>query len=240
MFGIRLPYWVYYVVSFLFLIVAVLAALIMEGDKSQRSKALQVGPPSIVDIQDFDKEKHEGPAREVFVRAQVDMSMNRQLTRWKEDEVKDRADMVPLYAPDATSTEAPPRAVLFEKIKGLDNNPFVFNKLLERTTVGEGPIGPIIEVNGLLETGRTAKSMVSNAFRDEGRAYNSRALLIDPFIKSRQAELQPRFETHKVLTVILGASLLLAIIGYIKKKRRDARMQAAKIPTVKKRERSPF
>ncbi|MEM6913427.1 MAG: hypothetical protein AAF511_05570 [Pseudomonadota bacterium] len=236
MFGVKLPGWLhdnawsYYVLAVFVAMLGSSIVLFMEIEKAERAEAMRIGAPAIVDIQDFDREKHTGPAREVYVRGQVDPSMNRELTKTEDGEIKNHAQMIPLYAVNATSFAVAPDAVLFENIYKSDSNPIGFNEMLEKRTMGQGPIGPIIEVNGLLETGTTASSMVSDAFMNANRTYDSNATLIDPFLGPREEELQLEYDPYLILPVFLGLSALLLIYGNYVRRRSTTERKAAQSP----------
>lgn len=233
MIGVKLPSWLhdsawsFYVLAVFVTMLGSSIVLLMEIEKAERAEAMRIGAPAIVDIQDFDREKHTGPAWEVYVRGQIDPSMNRELTKTEDGEVKNHAQMIPLYAVNATSFAVAPDAVLFENIYKYDSNPIGFDEMLEKRTTGKGPIGPIVEVNGLLETGTTASSMVSDAFLNANRTYDSAAPLIDPFLGSREEELQLEYHPYTILAAFLVISAVLLIYGNYVKRRSIAKRNAA-------------
>lgn len=222
----RLPYWLFLVLGLLCIPLAFMAKQATDKFVAERTEALRIGPPPVVDISRFDPERDTGPADEVNIRAQLDMSMSYQLIRTKDGDVKDRAQMIPLYPVDATSAVEAPLAIMLEKLKGLDYDPALFDFLIAGSSVGEGPLGPIIELNGRLRSPGKLKSQITSAFGRENRAYLANVPVIDPFLESRAKEFSTRVTSFMVVSVILGIGALFLLIGFIKKRRRTARMAA--------------
>lgn len=183
---------------------------------TERQEALQSGPPRIVEISQFDREKDTGPAKEVFVRAQLDLDINYELTRTKNGSVKDRAFLIALFPVAATSTDQPPVAILFETDDQMDDDG-LFAKM-----VSEGPIGPIVELNGQLTGLGQLGDSVRGAFEEQNRAYVSGIPAIDPFQKERSVELASSGPRMTSTYIAGGLGGLLLLMGFLKLRRARA------------------
>ena len=213
-----LPYWVYFILSAFAVLLAYQMYTFQAKDIAERAEALKVGPPAIVELADFNKAEHAGPADEVFVRAQLDTSMSYELTLTKKGTVKRRAHMLPLYPVGATSTEEPPAALLFDESDELDED------ALFAVMVDVGEVGPIIELNGLLVHAGKLNKNITGAFEEQNRAYKSGVPLIDPFLGLRTETLsEEKLAAVDMLYLFGGVALFLLIIGLYKMRRRKAR-----------------
>ena len=216
----RLPFWLYFLLAAGIGYVTWLFYTQDQADAAARAKALQDGPPAMVLLEAFDRKTHANDAKEVVIRAQLDMSMAYEMTREKNGSVKERSFMVPLYGTKATGTDQPPLALLYEK----DDN-FKFEELSTKM-VGAGAIGPIIEINGVLTYLGQMDDNVAGAFSEQSRAFKAGVPNIDPFRQGRETALsQDKPGADLAVYLFLGATLLCFGMGVYKLVRRRQRAQ---------------
>jgi len=211
----RLPYWAYMVLGALFF---PLSWVVYSGSNDRAvdyAKAMEIGPPAMVELGAFDKSKDIGLLDEVVIRAQLDMSLRYNLTRTKNGTVRDRAFMMALYPVDAQNNTSPPVGLIWETRKGFSP------ETLADKVVGEGIFGPIIELHGKHERmGRLSKN-AKGAFEEQNRAYLEAALkvVINPFEKPRSEELKAAPLGYTELATGCGIGVLLIGFGLFKRRR---------------------
>lgn len=187
---------------------------IAENDRELRkAAALAAGPPAVVDIEDYDRASHRTDMGEVNLRAQLDFSMDYQLTL-EGSTSTDRALMVPLLE---VETGEPVGIALFttRNFQFEDMEPMA---LLAKSQ-GFGEVGPILNLNG--ETGTLGKwdDIVADSFREQGRAFASDFLIVYPYVNGRAAEFAPKTGTvFGLFSKIAGAIALLAILKMVFRK----------------------
>ncbi|MEM7547011.1 MAG: hypothetical protein AAF367_15890 [Pseudomonadota bacterium] len=208
-----LPWWMFVVLGALSLPLALYLYLEMNRQAADYEAALVQGPPDLVTISEFDRDTHAGLLGEVVIRAQLDLGMRYELIRKKKGSVRDRAFMIPLYAVDAKDTSQPPIGLLWETDDAIDP------EVLIKTLVGEGPLGPIMDLHGSLAHMGSLSSNAEDAFKEQSRAWSSAAskIVIDPFQKDRAVEMERPGGSVELFLVLCGIGAVLIAIGLFKK-----------------------
>ncbi|MBX2856332.1 MAG: hypothetical protein KTR21_15175 [Rhodobacteraceae bacterium] len=189
-----------------------------EADKNQqRRQALAAGAPAMVDIGTFDETKHMGPANEVSIRGQLDLSINYTLTREGKYGAKTIRWMAPLYDPAAVEPENPVRAIVLES----DGKPEQDD--LAAMMKGIANDRPIIEINGEESGPGRFRSMVREALEEQGLTLSPDAVFIDPFLEGREAALKPSQGDNSFSYGIMGVGLLVFGYGFLRQTARRRR-----------------
>lgn len=225
------------------LVIAILVAAagyflqIADNDsRADKARALAEGPPPIVNIEDYDRSLHRNDAREVRVRAQLDMTMKYRLTQ--EDRTRDKLGyMIPLIAveddramfdgeqvglraqlnADALEGPAPVHGIMLHAPRDLDfdtmDTEFLFDQI-----EGFGEFGPIVVLNGFAGGKGALDDVVDGAFEDRNRTLPGKALILKPFAEGREAALvaKPKSEVAFFALAIkaAGAIALFALFKF--------------------------
>lgn len=179
----------------------------------RKAAALAAGPPAVVDIEEYDRATDRTDMGEVNLRAQLDFSMDYQLTL-EGSSSTDRALMVPLME---VETGEPVGVALFTtgNFQFEDMEPMA---LLAKSQ-GFGEVGPILSLNG--ETGALGKwdEIVEDSFREQGRTFAPGFLIVYPYVEGRAAAFAPKTSTiFGLFSKIAGAIALLAILKLVFRK----------------------
>lgn len=180
----------------------------------RKAAALAAGPPPVVNIEDYDRATDRTDMGEVNLRAQLDFSMDYQLTL-EGSSSTDRALMVPLMEAE---TGEPVGVALYtgRNFQFEDMEPMA---LLAKSQ-GFGEVGPILHLNG--ETGPLGKwdEIVEDSFREQGRAFAPGFLIVYPYVDGREAAFAPKTNSSVfgLFSKIAGAIALLGILKLVFRK----------------------
>lgn len=201
---LRLPAIVYLLLAPLAL--AGSAYFYFEDQKQEAAKAVarSAKPPATVPIEKFDATRDTGAADEVSVTGQVDVNNMMEVTRSKRGTVRDRWLLAPVYPTDAKDTSKPAIGVMFQHGDATDDQ-------LAQMIVGEGPVGPIMRINGTKVDPSTAYSALDTA-GDRIRTTPD-AIYIDPFEAGRGEGLAASSNGRDVAIGIAVLGLLLGLYG---------------------------
>jgi len=199
---LRLPVWMYFALAVGSLPAAFYFWQDHESKEADKATALSQPPPAPVTIQAFDPVSDQGPAAEVEILAQAAVDHAYTMTRKSRKVV-----LIPLFATDALSTAAESLGAIFELEGELTNEE------LAAMVVAEGPMGPILAINGVLvEPGRFGTS-INDALRDAGIARAQGYLYVDPFRRGRESGLAPSGSGPMLAYLILGFGAVSLAIG---------------------------
>lgn len=152
-------------------------------EEAAKTLARSRPPPAAVDIGKFDPARDSGPAREAIVLAQANLRMRIDRSRKKDGETTDRYVMVPLYALDAKAVDEPALGILVRHGR-------LSIEELDRITTGNGPIGPILKIDGELLHDYDVRRGDEGDF--DGKVLIKRTpVYIDPYPDGRAAALAP-------------------------------------------------
>lgn len=211
-----LPRWIYWLVGLLAVALGVYFWRAQEMVEAEKAAALAGGPPPAARLEAFDAARHRGPFDEIVMLAQVDLGAVYQLSRGSPAS-GERRWIAPLYATDARRPADAPLAVLFETEGGVPE------AKMRPWVEGVGPIGPILRLNGRLESPGSFGSMVADALGQAGLSKRVALLYVDPFLDGREAALAPN-DDWKWSTGGLGALGVVALAyGFLRRRETETR-----------------
>jgi hypothetical protein len=176
-----------------------------EDDEQARALARARPAPAAVAIETFDARRDRGPSGEVVVVGQVDTAMRVSSSRSKDGNVTDRHVIMPIYPVSARSIAEPARGVLVQQGRLRADQ-------LDRFKIGDGPIGPVLRLNGQLLADHEAKRGLEAGFGGQVLITRS-ALYIDPYEEGRDAALAPNTSGRDAAIFMGTISLLIGLLG---------------------------
>lgn len=175
----------------------------------EKRAALMAGPPPVVNITQYDRDRDVTEIGEVVVRAQAVMADAYRLTLEKNGP-DDYAYMVPLVSPTAASDRVIFGVALYTSSSfTLDD---VTPELMMGGVVGLGDYGPIVEFNGKVRSLGQWDELTDEALGLEGLTMAANSVVVWPYIEGREAALTPSETTiFGLLSKVAGAIGLLAL-----------------------------
>ena len=175
----------------------------------ERAAAIAAGPPPVFDIASYDADRDMTDQREVVVRAQASMSNRYRLT-YSEDWGDDYAYMVPLLSTNATNEKIIFGVALYT------SSDFTFDDitpdLMLNGAVGFGEIGPIMEINGRVQSLGKWQDMTDEAFAEKGMTLAANAVIMRPYLNGRASALAPQGRgIFEAFSYVAAALALLAL-----------------------------
>ncbi len=206
-------------------------------EKHEAELALEQGPPVIVDLDSYSAKEHRGPAREMHIRAEIDISDNFSFTIITNGVLKDAKYFVPLYAPTETlSDQSEAKTAAFAKFltNKDEKQRLIFNKSGNKIligaivskdedtfknamdfTVGYGQIGPIITVNGQPGSfGGKHEDLAKETLEDLGIRYVKDPVYIKAFFGNRATVLQDQTINGKQSNPLYVIAYFLMAVGF--------------------------
>ncbi|MCW3836362.1 hypothetical protein ACFQ1E_10955 [Sphingomonas canadensis] len=199
----RLPAIAYFAIAPLGVVMAVTLYFQDRAEEAEKAAARAGKPPALVKIEEFQKGRNVGPAHEVNVLGQVDVTRMVELTRTKRGVESDRWVMAPVYPTNATSNAEPAIGQMIQR-------GHVSDAALQKLIAAEGAFGPIMVLDGqMVEPSNERKALDEIADKIQ---LAPTALLVDPFEEGRTAGLAP--STSGRDTAIFALILALLVAGY--------------------------
>lgn len=175
------------------------------------------GPiPAVVDVTDFlNTAKLASPGGEVHLRSQLHLDNVFQLSASGNHILQQHRHVIFGHSIDETDPKGRVRIAYFFDQK------HDFDAFIERFLVGQGPISPIVEVNGkVLDLHSDFESMIRDGARDN-RITLSSLLVVEPFFNGRDTDYAPPWY-NITLVVFWGMGVLLLILGISMIRRRPS------------------
>lgn len=171
-------------------------------ENANRKLALRQGPPAAVAIQDYRTVIHRGPAGEVVLHAEADVSGALVLSLPRDG---GRALAVPLFpvggGPEALG------AVLLALEEGQD--------LPDAGRLAQVGADGLVTVTGRSVDPGDFELVLSGALAVEGRSIGDRFIAVQPYMEGREAALQPLTDPPRTWLVPVLASFILTLgAGY--------------------------
>lgn len=182
---------------------ALLAAVCWYGgndEEERKALARSRPPPPETPIESFDRARHQGASGEVVVLGQLDMGRLTNISIRKNGKERDHYVIAPIYPVGAKERTEAARGVLVQ-IGELSTGE------IRSFTVGEGPIGPLVRLNGELLSRAEASEAMEEGF-DGKVAITRDRLYIDPYDAGRDAALAPSTNLRGAAFFFLGLALL--------------------------------
>jgi len=174
---------------------------------ADRMLALRQGGPDAVAIETFDAARHAGPAGEVTIMAQVDMSLPLQLVHRQGTRLT-RTLAYPLAAVGAKGDGAPILGFFHHNGQMAEAEVLDFARIMpgfEKV----GAVGPIVALNGELVASRDVRDSVAVLLDAAGRRVAGPLLGIAPYPEGRAAALTaPRPVPFRWVGVVVAVALL--------------------------------
>ena len=204
-----LPPIVYFILAPVVLALGVFMYVSSNEQDAQRAAALTHEAPAMIELADITSDESGNDYNEVVVRAQADPANMVEIVRTKRGSERGRKLFTPLYPADAENFSGPALAIM--QIDGT-----VSDEQLGQFYLEDGPAGPILLLNGVLEGGKSGD--VNKAFGDSvNLAPDVRT--IEPFIDGREVALNRKGSGSMLLGLGFLLAALLAGFGYYRKRR---------------------
>jgi len=207
----RLPYWAYFVLAPIVLLLGISIYFSAEADDAARAKALSHGPPPPVAIESYDPKKHRGDYAEVMIEGQLDVTKIVDVTKTKRSRTVGTGTVAPLYATNAKDKSGGIAAIFVSDTK-LDD------AAIEKMIVRQGPFGPILRIDGIDTTDKGKPEYLRTA-EDNIGAIPEKTVFLDPFGADRKAELAPTKNGIGILIFALIVAAALGGYGFFRKPR---------------------
>ena len=185
-------------------------------ERVDRALALRQGPPQMVAIQDFRPGLHEGPVREVYVRAEAAFD-HAVMVRLPDAREAVRALVIPLHAAtvDGAGSDYPAgMGLLYHPITPDVPEPTDPRSFAD-AVLGPGLNGTLIDVNGFLADRRAFEPLADAAFAEMGVMVTDSVLGIQPFAGRRTAMLETRPEPRLIQALFITSLGLFAVAAAI-------------------------
>ncbi len=208
----RLPPLVYFVLAPILLVLGVFMFFYEMNRDGERAAALSHDPPKPTAVQALKSGDSGSDFNEIVIRGQADVASMVELSKTKNGRTIGTDLFIPLYPTDAKDLNGPVTAVLEISGNATDEQ-------IEAMFESEGPAGPVLLANGVLNEGTGS---------DAREAFNGRKTLaadfytIEPFMNGRKEGLK----AADMGTTWLLAGLILAAAlggyGFFRKRQLDA------------------
>jgi hypothetical protein len=173
-------------------------------DEAAKAAALAGKPPAVVKIEDFNPGRDTGKADEVVIVAQINPASIVDLSQTKKGRERDHWVIGPLYPTTAKAESGPASGLMIQHGTATDEQ-------LQKMVVGEGPFGPLIQLNGISVKASSERTAIDEATKRV--TLKPDAIYIDPFESGRAEGLGPNSSGRDVSLALLVVSLLVAAYG---------------------------
>ncbi|PTS78974.1 hypothetical protein DBR17_12185 [Sphingomonas sp. HMWF008] len=179
----RLPWWAYFALVPLLLIGAGYSYFDYSQEVAAKSEAAHRKPPAAVPIEAIKPSAGTAKVHEVVAIAQVDLARAMEMTETKRGVERHHWTVAALYPATASDAAAAPLGAMVHDGK-------IDDQMLVGMVIGQGPLGPVMKLDGLLTDDSSTTRAVTKAF--DGRVkLPSNPLIIDTFVEGREAGLKP-------------------------------------------------
>ncbi|MEL6478168.1 MAG: hypothetical protein AAFR17_12650 [Pseudomonadota bacterium] len=214
MIWVLLPYWIFMALGVLVIATGAFFVSSEVRKEQELGAALAAGPPETVALEAFDATQHIGPAGEVRIVAQLDLTNVERSEPVSDDTVELIWIRAPLYPSDAADREGGPRAIAVKTFTS------IAAKGLARRTLRQGEIGPVVEIHGRVHRPSPLAFLVPSSREKAVLAGGSAPplLIIKPFTLPREVELSyrpflPGISTARVFISSIALGAILILIG---------------------------
>jgi len=203
----KIPFWIWPLFGLICLILSVPGFMAM-GERKARDAALSGPPPELVDLEDFDRAVHAGPADEVNIFAQTSPDY-----RFLLDATGPGGGsgyIVPLFSAVAGPKEKSVHHALF--VRDLD----AFEPWLETNAIGTARMGELYEINGEIVDGRGFTAAIRVTLRDAGLEQADPLTIVQPFLGGREIGLSTsNIRTYGNPFVLAASGLWMLWFGFV-------------------------
>jgi hypothetical protein len=172
-------------------------------ENASRQLALRQGPPAAVAVEDYRRGVNQGPAGEVVLRAAADPDRPLVLVM---PGTGDRRLAVPLFPLDGA--EGAMGAILL---------PLAAGETIDPAALAARLGGGVVEVNGRAVDAGDFPLVLAGALATEGRHVGERFVAVEPYVDGREAALQPVSDPSRHWLWPVGAGILLALLGTVRR-----------------------
>ncbi len=175
--------------------------------RAERELALRQGPPEVVAVETYESALHMGPAREVRIRAVVDLDDPLILTIPGGGETVIALPLFPVDSPSDVALGVVVVPVI--DAASLPDPAELMNAVVPRGSLSE------IEIGGTSDHAGDFELMVAGALSTKGMQLSGDALTVRPFLRGRELALQvPVNPPRWWLWCLSLASIFVALAGY--------------------------
>lgn len=177
-----------------------------------KAAALLAGPPLVVAIAEYDRDRDRNGALESVVQAQAAFDYSYDL--WFEDS-PDYVVMVPLLAADAMNETDVLGVAYFEVTDELTEA--AVDAAMDASFVRYAEFGPVLNLSGRIKGMEGWGSQTKDAFADEGLVMPDNPVVIWPYMEGRDAALAPRREgTMSIFGLISKVAGFIGLVALFK------------------------
>lgn len=180
----RLPIWLYFSIGILVLAIGWVFKISIDLTEDSKAEALLLPAPEAVLLEEFNLGRDVGAGDEVTVRAQLATDVTAKLSTI-EDETTVYGTFYGMFPVTALDSKRAVSAIL------LSENVILEQSFLDKMTVGNGPFGPIVEINGRIGSLSNVQVPIARALEQFGRVLPDDIVTIVPFVEGREIALQP-------------------------------------------------
>lgn len=189
--------------------------------------ALHAEAPAGVAIQDFDPARHEGPAGEATLLAQIDPDAAISV-RYREGLTRMRAVVYPLLSSRAAGGAEPVvLGLVYYPDRARTVEPMAADTLLPEP-IGEGAVGPVVGLSGFPGAPDALQARATEAFAAAGFALAPSQVALTPFPEGRAAALEAPVPSH-MRTALFLLALVLMVSSVVLRHSRARRTEVRRI-----------
>ncbi|MFT5638288.1 MAG: hypothetical protein ACI861_001108 [Paracoccaceae bacterium] len=197
-------------VSVTLAVIAVLLTLNSIKDGKVADELIAAGPPSAVNIDDFDADIHKTDLLEVHIIGQLDARHIYEYTKERKGGIT-RKTLIPIL--EVTNPLGRPLAMV--ELDATDGDFEAFKEMV----FGAGSIGPIVQVNGVSVYSGSYASEAEKALMNDFGFYSPDMLYVRPFFGNRSEQLEGGTASLFFAQVLGVLAVLFGILAFVKYRR---------------------
>lgn len=199
----RLPWWAYFALAPLLFVGAGYAYYDYNQEVTAKSELARSKPPAAVPIESIKPSSGTAEVKEVVAIAQVDLDHAMEMTESKRGVERHHWTVAALYPATTSDAATQPLGAMVHDGK-------IDDQMLASMVIGQGPLGPVMKLDGLLTEDFSTTNAVTKAF--DGRVkLPANPIIIDTFVEGREAGLKP--DDGGFIIAIIAAIAGLAALG---------------------------
>lgn len=174
----------------------------VDYQEDQKAEALLSPPPEPISIEEFYFQRDVGPGSEVTIRAQLSNEIAGRVSTLVGEETRS-GSYFGLFPVTALDDKRAISGLLLSEDFILESD------FVAGLKVGDGPIGPVIEINGAAGSNEAVAKQIQRDLEALGRTLPADILTVKPFLDGREIALRP--DANKG-TLVFG---IFAFLGFI-------------------------
>jgi len=193
----RLPIWLYLGIGILVLAIGWVIKVSIDLSEQNKAEALLLPAPEAVLLEEFNPKTDVGAGEEVTIRAQLAAELTAKLSTL-DGEIPVFGTFFGLFPVTALDSKRSISAIL------LSENIILEQSFIDKITVGNGPFGPIVEINGRIGSPSNVQVPIARSLEGFGRVLPDDIVTIVPFVDGREVALRPDLDKGSQVFSIFG------------------------------------